>query len=312
MNNEDRFYQAWMPQVHVDFHEQGVNSPYYFAPAAEPYHKIVSPWQRECQGHIGKNNAKYFDQRGALYFTREVFDLLYPAYGDTWPMFRGAVGMTYEQGGSGRAGRAVKTAVGDTLTLAYRIQNHTESGLSTVEASAAHADRMLKEFAAYHRRNAQEPWGDFASYVIPQSNDPAKVTWLTDLMKANGIACHTATKATKTSGLDYRTLTTTKVSVQPGDLVLDAHQPMSSLLQVLMDPNPELSDSLTYDITTWALPYIYGLEAYALPAAVPCPLVCSSFQRQSRPRVEEAPAAYLVSYNTDAGTPALAAMLNTG
>ena len=28
---------------------------------------------------------------------------------------------------------AVKTAVGDTLTLAYRIQNHTESGLSTVE-----------------------------------------------------------------------------------------------------------------------------------------------------------------------------------
>ena len=52
------FYQAWMPQVHVDFHEQGVNSPYYFAPAAEPYHKIVSPWQRECQGHIGRNNAK--------------------------------------------------------------------------------------------------------------------------------------------------------------------------------------------------------------------------------------------------------------
>ena len=183
-------------------------------------------------------------------------------------MFRGAVGMTYEQGGSGRAGRAVETAVGDTLTLAYRIQNHTESGLSTVEASAAHADRMLKEFAAYHRRNAQEPWGDFAAYVIPQSNDAAKLTWLTDLMKANGIACHTATKSTKTSGLDYRTMATTKVSVQPGDLVLDAHQPMSSLLQVLMDPNPELSDSLTYDITTWALPFVYGLEAYALPAAL--------------------------------------------
>ena len=27
-------YNRWMPQVHVDFHEQYVNSPYYFAPAA--------------------------------------------------------------------------------------------------------------------------------------------------------------------------------------------------------------------------------------------------------------------------------------
>ena len=88
-----------MPQVHVDFHEQGVNSPTTSQPAAEPYHKIVSPWQRECQGHIGKNNANTSTSVGRV-LHREVFDLLYPAYGDTWPMFRGAVGMTYEQGGA--------------------------------------------------------------------------------------------------------------------------------------------------------------------------------------------------------------------
>ena len=91
-------YRHWMPQVHVDFHEQGINSPYYFAPAAEPFHKIISPWQRKCQEHIGANNARWFDARGALYFTREVFDLFYPAYGDTWPLYNGAIGMTYEQG----------------------------------------------------------------------------------------------------------------------------------------------------------------------------------------------------------------------
>ena len=239
------FYQEWMPQVHVDFHEQGVNSPYYFAPAAEPYHAIISPWQRECQGHIGKNNAKYFDQRGALYFTREVFDLLYPSYGDTWPMFRGAVGMTYEQGGSGRAGRAIETALGDTLTLGYRIQNHMESGLSTIEASTDHASRMLQEFAAYHRRNAEEPWGDYGAYVVPSTNDPAKMKWLTDLMDANGIRCHRATRASSHRGLDYGDLAMKKVRVEKGDLVLDAWQPMSGLLQVLMDPNPALSDRLT-------------------------------------------------------------------
>ncbi len=306
------FYRKWQPQVHVDFHEQGVNSPYYFAPAAEPYHKIITPWQRACQGHIGANNAKYFDQRGALYFTREVFDLLYPSYGDTWPMFQGAIGMTYEQGGSGRAGRAVETAVGDTLTLAYRIQNHTESGLATIESAGMHADRMLKEFSAFHRRNLEEPWGEYQGYVIPSTNDPAKIHWLTSLLDANGISYGHAEGMSKGTGLDYADLRTKKVQVKPGDLIVDARQPQSSLLQVFMDPNPELSDSLTYDITTWALPYAYGLEAYAM--TTPMPNASQELPVEPTPVLKgETPAyAYVLHYNTDLGTPVLAALLKAG
>ncbi|RYY08519.1 MAG: zinc carboxypeptidase, partial [Chitinophagaceae bacterium] len=57
-------YNQWLPQIHVDYHEQSVNSPYYFAPGAEPYHEVITNWQREFQATIGKNNAKYFDQNG--------------------------------------------------------------------------------------------------------------------------------------------------------------------------------------------------------------------------------------------------------
>jgi hypothetical protein len=64
-------YNEWLPQVHVDYHEQGYNSPYYFAPAAEPYHEVITSWQREFQILIGKNNAKYFDRNGWLYFTKQ-------------------------------------------------------------------------------------------------------------------------------------------------------------------------------------------------------------------------------------------------
>ena len=85
-----------------------LDSPYYFAPAAEPLHEIITDFQREFQHTIGKNHAHYFDKEGWSYFTKEVFDLLYPGYGDTYPMFLGAIGMTYEQGGSGRAGLSVK------------------------------------------------------------------------------------------------------------------------------------------------------------------------------------------------------------
>ena len=306
------FYRSWQPQVHVDFHEQGVNSPYYFAPAAEPYHKIITPWQRECQGHIGTNNAKYFDQRGALYFTREVFDLLYPSYGDTWPMFQGAIGMTYEQGGSGRAGRAIETAIGDTLTLAYRIQNHTESGLSTIESAGMHADRMLKEFSAFHRRNLEEPWGDYEGYVVPATNDPAKLHWLTALLDANGIGYGQATASSKGTGLDYADLTSKKVSIRKGDLVINARQAQSSLLQVFMDPDPELSDSLTYDITTWALPYAYGLEAYAMTSRMPSTAEWSPALPTLSLDGEGTAYAYLLDYHTDLGTPVLADLLKAG
>ena len=72
-------YNEWMPQIHCDFHEQGINNPYYFAPAAEPFHEVITPWQREFQTTIGRNHAKYFDNNGWLYFTKEIFDLFYPA-----------------------------------------------------------------------------------------------------------------------------------------------------------------------------------------------------------------------------------------
>ena len=68
-------YHEWMPHIHVDFHEQSFNDPYYFAPAAEPIHDIITPWQRNFQAEIGKNHAKYFDKNNWLYFTRERFDL---------------------------------------------------------------------------------------------------------------------------------------------------------------------------------------------------------------------------------------------
>ena len=101
------FYLQWMPHVHADIHEMGAESPYYFAPAAPPYHVNVTDWQAKFQTDIGKNNASHFDKEGWLYYTREKFDLFYPSYGDTYPTFAGAIGMTYEQGGSGYANRAV-------------------------------------------------------------------------------------------------------------------------------------------------------------------------------------------------------------
>ncbi|RZJ52868.1 MAG: hypothetical protein EOO45_31580, partial [Flavobacterium sp.] len=128
-------YNLWMPQVHVDVHEMGYNEPYFFPPAAEPFHDFITKAQRDFHNTIGEATSKKFDAQGWNYYTRERFDLFYPSYGDTYPSFNGAVGMTYEQGGIG-AGRAISLANGNVLTLQHRIDHHKTAVLAAVETAS--------------------------------------------------------------------------------------------------------------------------------------------------------------------------------
>jgi hypothetical protein len=258
-------YDSWLPQVHVDFHEQGYNAPYYFAPAAEPFHKDITPWQKEFQTTIGKNNAKYFDQNGWLYFTKEEFDLLYPSYGDTYPIYNGSIGMTYEQGGIG-AGLAITTRTGDLLTLKDRIAHHHSNSLSTIETASANAAKAVAEFKKYFDNSRTNPRGEYKTYVIKNDNDD-KTRSLTGLLHNNGIQYKLGTKASAT-GYNYFTGKTEKFDVNAGDIVINAYQPKSVLLHVLFEPRTFVADSNTYDITAWSLPYVYGLRAYGLKEAI--------------------------------------------
>ncbi|WP_224489277.1 M14 family metallopeptidase [Robertkochia flava] len=248
-----KLFTQWLPHIHVDFHEQSVNSPYYFAPAAEPLHEVITDWQKEFQHTIGKNHAKYFDKEGWFYFTKERFDLLYPSYGDTYPTYNGAVGMTYEQGGSGRAGLGIITAVGDTLTLKDRIAHHHTTGLSTVEISAANADRLNKEFREFYRADNFQ----YKSYVL--QGDPDKIEALTGLLDAHEIRYGFTDKTVK--GYTYEEGKSMDNSTSK--LVVSTDQLKGKMVKVLFEPKTRLNDSLTYDITAWSLPYAYGLKAVA-------------------------------------------------
>lgn len=256
-------YQKWMPHIHVDYHEQYPDNPYYFAPAAAPFHEYITDWQSDFQYEIGQNHARRFDKQGWLYFTREIFDLFYPSYGDTYPTFNGAVGMTYEQAGHGIAGRGVLMENGDTLTLKDRIAHHTETALSTIEVAYRSKAGLLEKFGAYFDKALRDPAGDYRSYVISKDNPTGKLKALTSLLDRNNIRYGTATGNRKLSAFDYQKSEKTSVSVREGDLVISAYQPQSTLVQVLFEPSPMLEDSLTYDITAWALPYAYGLKAFA-------------------------------------------------
>ncbi|MBT8317077.1 MAG: zinc carboxypeptidase [Lutibacter sp.] len=254
-----KVYNRWMPQVHVDFHEQGYNSPYYFAPAAEPFHEIITDWQRDFQVEIGKNHAKYFDKNGWKYFTKERFDLLYPSYGDTYPTYMGAIGMTYEQ--AGQKGLGIETENGQVLSLKDRIAHHFTTGLSTVEISSKNAAKLVDEFKEYFS-NFNFP---YKNYVLKGDKDKIeKLTKLLDLHEIKYFYSNTASA----KAYDYYDNSTKTIKIFEEDLIIPTNQPKGKMVKVLFEQEAKLTSPLTYDITAWSLPYAFGLRGFATQSAL--------------------------------------------
>ncbi len=302
-------YNRWMPHVHVDFHEQGVDEPYYFAPAAEPYHPVVTDWQREFQQEIGENHADWFDSSYWLYFTHERFDLFYPGYGDTYPTYGGAIGMTYEQGGSGRAGLGIETAEGDTLTLAARIAHHHATSLSTVQATARRAPRVVSEFEAWY--GAGKPATEWKTFVMRGESGDDRLAALQQHLAALGIRSGTVKTVRRVRGHDFRSGKETTVDLVPGDLVVSVDQPRGVLASVLMEPDPSLPDSATYDITAWALPYAYGIDALATTEAIRADGVWT-VPAPASPAPSARAYAYVAAWSSPADVRLLARLLRAG
>ncbi|MBO3698814.1 zinc carboxypeptidase [Fabibacter sp. E12] len=260
-----KLYNMVMPHIHVDFHEQGSNSPYYFAPAAEPVHEQVTQWQRDLQEMIGRNHAKYFDENGWLFFTKESFDILYPSYGDSYPMYNGAIGMTYEQASSDLA---ILTDEGDTLTLKDAIAHHYTTGMSTIEVASVNSEKMVDEFTAYFNTAVNSPKAKYKTYVIRGTNHPDRLSQLKDFLDRHHIQYGTGSTRKAVSAFDFQSGETKNMTIQNGDIVISAYQPKAVLVQAFFEPNTYTSTSATYDITAWSTPYMLGLNAFATEVKV--------------------------------------------
>lgn len=256
-----KLYNTWMPQVHIDFHEQSYDDPYFFPPAAEPFHEVITPEQREFQNLFGQNNAAHFDANNWLYFTRQEFDMFYPSYGDTYPTYNGAIGMTYEQGGID-AGLGVKTSTGDTLTLVQRVAHHYTASLSTIETASKYADRLVNEFKKFFDDDINGAGFLYKTYVLT-SDDANTIQSIAELLSNNGIE-YGVTTQNNFSGYNYFTGKEEIYKGKKYQLAVSSYQAKSRYAKVLFEPRSLLSDSATYDITAWSIPYTYGVDAYAI------------------------------------------------
>lgn len=269
-------YRRWEPQVYVDFHEMSPRSSYFFPPPADPVHPDLDRGVIGWLDVFGRANAGAFDRLGWTYYVGEVFDLFYPAYGDTYPGLRGAVGMTYEVAGGGSAGQAVELPGGRLLTLADRIARHVTTGLTTVRTAAENRRAILASFVA-----ARRPPAAVETYLWPADQPEART--LADLLSLHGIAVGVLPRP---ASLEVSTLggETSTRQLPAGTWAASTDQPLGRLLRAMMEPDTAIPVDFVdeqrrriadrrepefYDVTAWSLPLAFNLDAVRLAGLPP-------------------------------------------
>lgn len=265
-----RALRAWEPQVYVDFHEMGTNPPtYFFPPPADPIlskiDKHVLPWLQA----FGRANAAAFDGHRWGYFARQVYDLFYPGYGDTYPSLHGAIGMTYEVSGGGHAGSVLQTAVGE-LSLADRIARHLTTGLATLDTAFRNRRALLSDWAGNGAGAAALPERTYL-----WSADQQEARALADLLVLHGIRVDQLGAAEELKVHPLAGGEEGKRTLPVGTYAVATTQPLGQLARALMEQDSDLPEAFVraqrqrlednrdpefYDITAWALPLAFNLQ----------------------------------------------------
>lgn len=259
--------KQWYPLVFIDLHEMGTEASYYFAPEAVPYNPHLTSDQQQPLYWFGKNNAKYFDQFGYSYFTREEYDAFYPGYGASWPSYYGGLAMTYENGST--RGLVVRKSDDTVIQFRETVRRHFVTSLATCETAAQHRDQLLDNFWRYHvtgiEEGAKEP---VREYILPRRGNVSEVDHLAALMVEHGAEVRRATAPFRNGKDEY----------PAGSYVIEVSQPAKRMVRNLLDAQVSMDNTFLseedrrrkrrlsseiYDVTAWSLPMQFGVEAVA-------------------------------------------------
>ncbi len=282
----------WHPMVTADLH--GYTSTYYMAPAARPVNTNISQWPYKWSERIGRGNAEAFDRFGWLYFVRDAFDLYYPGYYDLWPALTGAMGTTYETDGGPAL---LKTREdGTLLSLRDGIAKHYTAAIATFETSARGAREMVRDYAAFRQKAVTDGRnGTMKRIVFLPGSDPARAAELAAALLRAGVEVQRTTAGHSSARAHGYTVDGTVTRSFPaGAYVVDLAQPQGKVAKAVLEPDPELDPVFAkaqldrflrnkekstnasdtegyefYDISAWALPVAFGVEAYWTEDAAP-------------------------------------------
>lgn len=312
-----RAYRRWNPQVHIDYHEMSADSTYFFFPPTEPVHELLAPHLSKWFETYGRGNARAFDRYGFRYYTRENFDTLYPGYGDSWPAFNGAVGMTYEQAGGGRAGLVIDLAEGERrLTLRDRAARHFVSSLATIQTSVENRQDRLRAYYDFHRAAlAAGREGPAQMFFLPPGPDPERLAHAIEILLRQGIEVQRAGEEFSAEGLTNHWGETVRRQRFPaGTFVVDLEQPAGFLARAMLEREAKLGANFFYDVVAWSMPLAVGIEAYAgrRPKQISLAPLAEPPALEGQVEAGASPVAYVFSWESGAAARLLGLLLGEG
>ncbi|HRP08249.1 MAG TPA: M14 family zinc carboxypeptidase, partial [Gemmatimonadales bacterium] len=274
----------WRPQLFVDLHS--TTPQYFFPPAAAPVNANVPASTVDWFERFGQGNAAAFDRYGWQYYVRDVFDLYYPGYWDSWPSLLGAIGMTFETDGGPEL--ALRKSDGTVTTFREGIAHHVVASFATLETLAHNRTLRLGDYREFFASAMRQPSSrSFRRVVIEPGSDPARTREVIDLLRFQGIEVRQATAAfTLGSARSYLGGGAARRSFNPGAYIIDLAQPQGRLATAILEPSASLDSAFArrqldrfernrrrgsnspregyefYDVTAWALPLSHGLAAW--------------------------------------------------
>jgi hypothetical protein len=281
-----RELHRWNPVLFIDFH--GNPDRFFFPPWARPVNAHLPDSARQWVNTYGKNIATAFDRGGWTYFTRQVYDLHYPGYWDSYPSLNGATGMTFDTDGGGSKGLAYRLPDDRVTTLADGVLHHFTGGLSSLITTADNREARLNALYDFRASAIADAATDrVKQFVLVPGGDPARAADLVDVLRQHQIEVHRARASFDSrSAHDLRTDTASARRFETGAYVVRASQPQKRLLRTLLDRDTPMekafldealaakayNDSVGesapkkpygfYDINAWSLPLAYGVETY--------------------------------------------------
>jgi len=137
--------------------------------------------------------------------------------------------------------------------------------MATIKVSYENREKLLSEFNKYFEDAIKNPQFQYKSVIIKGSNEKSNINNLLKLFDRNQIIySYAGNTGKKFKGFDYLNNKDGEVTIEKGDILISAYQPQSHFMQALFEPRTKSTDSLSYDLTAWALPYVYNLKVFAL------------------------------------------------
>lgn len=254
-----RAYQEWLPQVHIDYHEQGFNNNYFTHPGTTPRNLNLPKDHDRWSEAFGKADAKAFDKHQINYFTKEAFDFFYPGYGSSYPSLMGSIGQLREQGGHSLGGRAVTTNDEYVLTLRQRIFDHYLTSITSLQTSLENKEALQRYFrSAFDQKTNTNPT---KAYVLP-ADATTHAAEIVNMLRAHKVEVLRAEEDFRVRrAFNYEDGKSASRSFKKGDFIIPTNQGRHIFVNTLFQRRMAIEDSIMYDMSSWAVPLAYNLDA---------------------------------------------------